>query len=183
MISAVHRLFQHTRSFNRPFQHYLITMDFSSNNSQNTEFSNTGTIEDLIIPIAIYTFSSSNLGTSLHQLLQIHLRPTKGLLETQHPLANSFVTYYQHTYSMPVFRDMINGHEWRQEAEHYQRAARRSQTQNVHLRHALYDSRGMLVEQRERAAQDTRRAARRSFNEGYDAAMAQVQRDMALMSK
>lgn len=84
---------------------------------------------------------------------------------------------------MPWFRDMINGHEWRQEAEYNQRVARAAQTQNVQLQGALYDSHGMLREQRQRSIQANRRAARRSFREGYDAALEQVGRDMELMRK
>ena len=84
---------------------------------------------------------------------------------------------------MPHFEDMINGHEWRKKAEYNQRVAWAAQNQNLHLGHALYDSHSMLREQQERASEANRRTARRSFQEGYGAAMEQVRRDMALMSK
>ena len=84
---------------------------------------------------------------------------------------------------MPNFKDMINGTEWRNQAEFYRSESRRQRAYSAHLKNVLEDSHGMLGEQQARARQSNRRNACRSFREGYGAALAQVQREMSIMSK
>ena len=84
---------------------------------------------------------------------------------------------------MPRIVDMINGPEWRRRAENNQRVAARSRAQSVRLQHALRDSYGMLREQEEHCREANRRTARRSFNEGYGAAVEQVRHDLGMMSE
>ena len=81
------------------------------------------------------------------------------------------------------YKDMINGTKWRNQAEFHRSESRRQRAYSAHLENALEDSYGMLGEQQARARQSNHRTARRSFREGYDAALEQARREMGVMSK